>query len=123
MRTISRFGSIAAVFVMLGSLVLAAPKAQRANKYFTIAGTVLNVDQKEHTLLVADRRSEKLYLVEIPDGATFKITFGRYMRMAEPGFADVNVRERVEIRCIRGDRDHLAQLDDGREVVVLTAAN
>lgn len=123
MRTISRFGSIAIVFVMLGSLVLAAPKTERSNKYFKIAGTVLKVNQNDHTLLVADRRSEKLYLVEIPDGATFKITFGRYMRMAEPGIADVNERERVEIRCIVSDRDHFAQLDDGRMVIRLIAVS
>ena len=123
MKTIARLGSIAAAFMLLGLIVAAAPKGQRANKYFTIAGTVLEVDQKEHTLLVADRRSEKLYLIEIPDGATFKITFGNAMLMAKPGLANVNARERVEIRCFRGDRDHLARLDDGREVVVLTAAN
>ena len=122
MKTIARLGSIAAAFMLLSMIVAAAPKGQRANKYFTIAGTVLEVDQKEHTLLVADRRSEKLYLIEIPDRTTFKITFGRYMRMAEPGFGDVNERERVEIRCFRGDQDHLARLDDGRTVIRMLAS-
>lgn len=122
MKTIARLGSIAAAFMLLTMIVAAAPKGQRANKYFTIAGTVLEVDQKEHTLLVADRGSEKLYLIEIPDGTTFKITFGRYMRMAEPGFGDVNERERVEIRCFRGDQDHLARLDDGRTVIRVIAS-
>ena len=122
MKTIARLGSIAAAFMLLSMIVAAAPGSQRANKYVTIAGTVLEVDQKEHTLLVADRRSEKLYLIEIPDGTTFKITFGRYMRMAEPGFGDVNERERVEIRCFRGDQDHLARLDDGRTVIRVIAS-
>ena len=123
MKTIARLGSIAAAFMLLGLIVAAAPKGQRANKYFTIAGTVLEVDQKERTLLVADRRSEKVYLIEIPDGATFKISFGNSMLMAKPGLADVNARERVEIRCFRGDRDHLARLDDGRTVIGVLASN
>ena len=122
MKSIARLGSIAAAFMLLSMIVAAAPRGQQANKYVTIAGTVLEVDQKEHTLLVADRRSEKLYLIEIPDGTTFKITFGRYMRMAEPGFGDVSERERVEIRCFRGDQDHLARLDDGRTVIRVLAS-
>ena len=121
MKTIARLGSIAAAVMLLSTLVAAAPKGQRASKYFTIAGTVLEVDRKEHTLLVADRRSEQLYLIEIPDGTTFKITFGNAMQMAKPGLADVNNKERVEIRCFRGDRDHLARLDDGRTVIRVTA--
>ena len=122
MKTIARLGSIAAAFVLLSMIVAAAPKGQRANKYFTIAGTVLEVDRKEHTLLVADWRSEKTYLIEIPDGTTFKITFGNSMLMAKPGLADVNNKERVAIRCFRGDRDHLARLDDGRMVIRVTAS-
>jgi hypothetical protein len=72
--------------------------------------------------LVADRLSNKLYLIEVPENATFKITFGQYMRMAEPGFKDVRTGERVEIRCTRTSTEHLARLDDGRSVVTLTAA-
>ncbi|MEK6322762.1 MAG: hypothetical protein AABN33_13890 [Acidobacteriota bacterium] len=123
MKTITRFGSIAAAFILaLSAVAPAAPKAERANKYFTVAGTVLQIDNKQHTLLVADRSSSKLYLIEIPQRATFKITFGRYMKMAAPGFEDVNIRERVEIRCLRGDREHLALLQDSRPVIALTAA-
>jgi len=122
MKTIARLGSIAATFMLLSMIVAAAPRGQQAKTYFTIAGTVLEVDQKERTLLVADRQSEKLYLIEIPDGTTFKITFGNAMLMDKPGLADVNARERIEIRCFRGDRDHLARLDDGRTVIRVLAS-
>jgi glutaredoxin-related protein len=44
------------------------------------------------------------------------------MRMTEPGFDDVIANERVEIRCLRGDKEHVAVLPDNRPVIVLTAA-
>ncbi|HLF83357.1 MAG TPA: hypothetical protein VI837_04200 [Blastocatellia bacterium] len=122
MKTIAKLGSIVAAFTLLSTLALAAPRAERSNKYFKVAGTVLQIDNKDRTLLVTDRLSNKLYLIEVPEAVTFKITFGRYMRMAEPGFDDVKIGERVEIRCTRGDTEHLARLDDGRSVVTLTAA-
>ena len=122
MRTITRFASIVATFTLLSTLALAAPKAERANKYFKVAGTVIQIDKKDRTLLVTDRLSNKLYLIEVPEAVTFKITFGRYMRMAEPGFGDVHIGERVEIRCLRGATEHLARLEDGRSVVVLSTA-
>ena len=122
MRTITRFASIVAAFTLLSTLALAAPKAERANKYFKVAGTVIQIDNQDRTLLVADRLSNKFYLIEVPEAVTFKITFGRYMRMAEPGFGDVNIGERVEIRCERGSTEHLARLEDGRSVMVLSTA-
>lgn len=116
MKTITRLGLIAAAFTLaLSSVVLAGPKAQRANKHFNVAGTVLQIDQREHTLLVADRSSAKLYLIEIPEGARFKVTFGRYMKMAEPAFDDLYIGDRVEIRCLRVDEEHLTRLEDGRD--------
>lgn len=122
MKTITRLGSIIAAFTLLSTLALAAPKTERANKYFNVAGTVVQIDTKDRTLLVADRLSNKLYLIEVPEAVTFKITFGRYMRMAVPGLKDVRTGERVEIRCTRGDREHLARLNDGRSVTPLIAA-
>jgi hypothetical protein len=126
MKTILRVGTIAAAFALLGTLAIAASKAERVNKYFTVTGTVLQIDETQRTLLVADRVSNQNYLIEVPEGATFKIVFGRYMRMREPGFNDVNIRERVAIRCFRGDTEHLAILDDrqndGHPVIALTAA-
>lgn len=123
MKTIKRLGSIAIAFALLGTLASAASKTQRTNKYFTVAGTVLEINERARTLLVAERQSEKLYLIAVPEGVNFKISFGRYMRMAEPGFNDVNIGERVEIRCKRTGTEHLATLQDGRKVFVLTAAH
>lgn len=121
MKTITRLGFIAATFTLaLSSVALAGPKTERANKYFNVAGAVLQID--DHTLLVADRSSAKIYLIEMPEGARFKVTFGRYMKMAEPGFDDVYIRDRVEIRCLRGDKEHLTRLEDGRSAIALTAA-
>jgi len=122
MRTITRFASIVAAFTLLSTLALAAPKAERANKYFKVAGTVIQIDNKDRTLLVTDRLANKLYLIEVPEAVTFKITFGRYMRMTEPGFGDVFIGESVEIRCERGATEHLARLEDGRSAIVLSAA-
>ena len=121
MKAIRRLGTIAAAFALLSTLAIAASKAERANKYFTIAGTVLQIDKTQRTLLVADRANQK-YLIEVPEGATFKIVFGRYSQMREPGLSDVSVRERIEIRCFRGDTEHLARLDDGSSAIVITAA-
>lgn len=122
MKSIKRLVSIAAAFTFaLGAVAQAAPKDQHQSKYFTVAGTVLQVDTAQHTLLVTDRSSSKLYLIEVPEGATFRITFGRYMRMREPGFDNVIANERVEIRCLRNGKEHLAVLPDNRTVTVLTA--
>jgi len=122
MKAIRKFGTIAIAFAMLGTLAVAASKTERSNKHFTIAGTVLKIDKTDRTLLVADRASNQTYLIEVPEGATFKIVFGKYMQMREPGLNDVNVRERIEIRCVRGDTEHLARLDDGRSAIAVTAA-
>ena len=122
MKTITRLGSIAAAFTLLSTLALAAPKTERAEKYYKIRGTVIQIDNKERTLLVEDRLANKLYLIGVPEGVTFKIAFGTYMQLAEPGFEDVRSGERIEIRCKRGSAEHLALLDDGRSAVLLTAA-
>jgi hypothetical protein len=125
MKAIRRFGTVAAAFALLSTLAIAASKAERANKYFTLTGTVLQIDKTERTLLVADRASNRTYLIEVQEGARFKIVFGRYMQVREPGFQDVNVREQIEIRCFRGDTEHLAlldnKLDNGQPVVAVTA--
>lgn len=120
MKTITKLGSIVAAFTLVSTLALAAPKAERVSKYFSVAGTVLEINKHDRTLLVSDL-SEKLYLIAVPERVNFKITFGRYMRMAEPGFDDVYINERVEIRCMRTDKEHLARLNDGRQVSLLTA--
>lgn len=122
MEAIRRLGTIAVAFALLGTLAIAASKTERGNKHFTIAGTVLRIDKNERTLLVADRASNQTYLIEVPEGATFKIAFGRSMQMREPGLNDVNVTERIEIRCYSGDTEHLARLAGGRSAIAVTAA-
>jgi hypothetical protein len=121
MRTIARYGSIIATFALLGTLAVAAPKNERAKKYFDVAGKVIQIDQKDRTLLVKDRQSN-LYEIRVPEGATFKITFGRYMKMVEQGFNDVRTGERIEIRCKADKTEHLSRLADGRTVTRLTSA-
>ena len=124
MNTARRSISLAASVVLaVASLALAAPKAEASGKYVSIAGQVRKIDSRHRTLLVADRSTEKLYLVNMPEGARLKITWGRYMRMAEPSFENVFNKDRVEIRCYRSDSEHLAQLEDGRNAIKLTAAS
>ena len=122
-RNIRRPISLAASVVLaVASLALAAPSADAASKYFTVSGRVQKIDAKSRTLLIADRTNERLYLVTVPEGTNLKITWGRYMRMAEPGFEEVFNKDRVEIRCLRPDSEHLANLEDGSKAIKLTAA-
>ena len=111
------------LMLALATLAMSAPKSERSSKYLTIEGQVLQVNQKDRTVLVSDYWSKKLYLVNVPKGETFRITFGMNMRTAEPEFKDVRRNDRVRMRCIRSEKEHLARLDDGREVVMLTAAH
>jgi len=103
----------------LAAAAMAAPKSERAGKRFTIEGRVLEINQKARTLLVSDIWSKQLYLVNVPEGNTFRITFGFYMNLTEPEFYQVRKNDRVRMQCIRSE-DHLARLDDGREVIALT---
>lgn len=122
-RTTHRSISLAASIVLaLSSFAIAAPRAEAAGKHYKVTGQVLKIDAKQRTLLVADRRNQQVYLVSMPEGAALKITLGRFMRMAEPGFGDVFEKDRVEIRCFRADAEHLAQFDDGRKAIKLTTA-
>jgi hypothetical protein len=107
----------------VSSLSFVAPKAEAATKFSTISGQVVKIDTKARTLLISDRSNERLYLVSMPEGSTLKITWGRYMRMVEPSFGDVYTKDRVEIRCFRTDPEHLAQLENGRKAIKLTAAS
>ena len=104
----------------LASVAMSAPKHDRASKRITISGKVLHVDQKARTLLVDDYWSDKLYLVRVPKGETYHITFGMYMNVAAPELWQTRKNDRVRIRCTR-NTEHLAQID-GRQAVVMTAA-
>ncbi len=109
----------AALALTICSLAFAAPKG--SSKYFRVAGRVMEINKKARTLLVADHSSEKLYLITVPEGVTLKITFGKFMQMAEPYFEDVEKNNRVQIRCKQTGEEHLARLDDGRIAVKLIA--
>lgn len=114
-----------AVMLMLAAaaLGLAAPKSDRSSRYLTIDGQVLQVNRDARTLLVADLWSKKLYLVHVPKEESFQITFGVNMKTPEAGIRQVNRNDRVRMRCIRADKEHLARLDDGREAVNVTTAH
>ena len=122
MNRITQRSAALAVTLMLAfaTLAMSAPKSESSRKYFTLQGRVLQVDRSARTLLVADNSSNKLYKVTVPKGETFRITFGLYMKTTEPGIEHVRRNDRVLMRCTRTDNEHLARLDDGREVVVLT---
>src|SRR5262249_26234921 len=106
----------------LAAVAMSAPKSERAKKSFTIEGTILQINQEARTLLVSDRWSDKLYLATVPEGVGVKETFGLYMNQDRAEFWQLTRHSRVRMRCIRAG-EHLARLDDGREVVVLPAIN
>ena len=47
MRIMTRLGSIIATFTLLSTLALAAPKTESANKYFKVAGSVIQIDKNK----------------------------------------------------------------------------
>ena len=118
MKSITRYRITFAATILLAfcSLAFAAP----TDKHITIYGRVLKIDRHERTMLVSDQWTKKLYLVNVPEGATFQITFGQNMKMSQPGFRDANKNDKVRIICRRADKEHLAKLDDGSEAIVLT---
>lgn len=123
MKRITQSAALVVTLVLaLGTLAMSAPKSERARKTVTIDGRVLQIDQKARTMLVDDYWSKKLYLVNVPEGATFKITFGLNMRLGTPELWQAHKNDRVHIRCIR-NQEHLAQLEDGRKVVLMTVAH
>jgi hypothetical protein len=123
MKRISQRSAALALTLVLAfaAVAIGAPKGERAGKYLSISGKVLQINQQARTMLVADTWSPKLYLVTVPKGETFKITFGMNMKRAEAEFEDAHRNDLVSVRGIRGE-EHLARLDDGRQVVLLTAS-
>src|SRR6476620_1740144 len=88
-------GLALSLVLTLASAAMGAPKHERTSKAFTISGRVLKVDQKARTLLVADSWSDKLYLVNVPKGETFQITFGLYAKVSEPELSQARKNDRV----------------------------
>jgi hypothetical protein len=123
MKRLTHRSIAAAITLMLtfATVAMSAPKSEQAGKRITIEGRVLEVNRDARTVLVSDVWSKKLYLVSVPKDETFKITFGMYMNTAQPGFQHLRKNDRVRMRCTRADKDHLARLDDQREVMMLTA--
>ncbi len=107
----------------MSTFAYAAPKHERNSKRIEVFGRALKIDKQARTILVDDYWTKKLYLVNVPENATFKITFGQNMRFSQPGLGDVFKRDQVRIRCRYDDKEHLAITDDGRQAIVLTAAN
>src|SRR5512141_1482756 len=86
------------LMLVLATAAMSAPKSERSRKYLNIEGRVLQVNRDARTLLVSDLWSKKLYMVNVPKGETFRITFGLYMKNAEPGIEHVRRNDRVRMR-------------------------
>ena len=113
----------AALTLTVITLASSAPDASASTRYKIITGRVLKIDKKERQMLVADRSSKKLYLVNVSEEASVKVTFGRSMHLSAAGFDDVDRNNRVELRITRTQKEHLSRLYDGREVIEVTAAH
>jgi hypothetical protein len=121
-QRIQRSISLVGIALVTIGLAMGAPKTERAKSEFTVHGRVLKIDKKERTLLISDHKSKTLYLVTVPEWARFKIFFGICESYDSPTLDNVYRNDIVTIRCARTDEDHFARLDDGRQVVRLTAA-
>lgn len=113
----------ATLVMMISSLAMSAPKSERGKTYFTVIGRVLKIDAKQRTLLVADKKYDKLYIATMPEGSTVKILWGAYAGMASPGFENIRRHDLIRMRCVRTDEDRLARIDDGHQAFAVTAVN
>ena len=121
-QTIQRSISLVGIALVTMGLAMGATKTDRAKSEINVYGRVLKIDSKERTLLISDHASKKLYLVTMPEGARLQIFSGICRFYDSPTFDNVYKSDIVRVRCIRNEQDHLARLDDGRQVVTLTAA-
>ena len=116
--------AFAAVLTLtLITLTTIAPNASASTRHQIITGRVVKIDMKERQILVAERSTKKLYLVNVPEEASFKVTFGRNMQLSAAGLEDVDRNNRVELRITRKEKEHFSMLYDGREVIEVTAAH
>jgi hypothetical protein len=122
MGRITRFSTalVSVMVLALASVAIASPKKIDKNKPFILSGRVLKVDSHARTFLIEERSTDRLYLVKVPENASFKVTFGRFMTLSYAWFEHVVKDESVRMRVIRSTEDRLSLLDDGREVVALT---
>jgi hypothetical protein len=122
-RMLERSVALAAIAVMvIATITTTASATKGEHKRFLLYGRVVEIDREDRTLLVADRLSEKLYLVYMPEGATVRLAFGFSTRISAPGFHDLYKNDQIIARVKRADTDHLTRLEDGRQVVVLSVA-
>ena len=122
MKTMTRlFAAFAALAITFGS-VAASPTSESKSQSFQIRGRVLQIDEKARTVLVADHWSKKLYLVTVPEGAYFKVTFGRAMGLSYPEISDLSRERHSADACQSPNGEKLTLLQDGREAVVLIAS-
>ena len=119
-RSIAFAAALALTFI---TLTTSAPNASASTRYRTITGRVLKIDSKGRKILVADRSTKKLYLVNVPEEASIKVKFGRSMQMSEAGLEDIDRKNVVELRIKRTEKEHLSKLYDGREVIEVNAAH
>jgi hypothetical protein len=122
MKRVARlFAAFAALAITVGA-VAAAPRSEPNKKAFTISGRVLEINEKSRTVLVEDRKHQKLYLVTVPENAKFKITFGRAMKYTYPALSDLCRKDSVEMRVKAKSDERLTVLQDGRQPVELIAS-
>jgi hypothetical protein len=120
-RVSSLFAVVVISIVAFSTIAMSAPKAEHGNKRFLLEGKVIHINRQQRTMLVEEQYSDKLYLVKVPDGRTFKITFGLFMNLAEAGFRDVRLNDNIRVECKRTSTEHLARLEDGRQAIELVA--
>ena len=118
---LQRSAVLAALFVLGATQLAFAGKSERNHRRIFVNGQVLKIDQKDRTLLVSDRWTKKLYLVTVPQGAEFRITFGANMRITYPEFKDVQKYNMVQMICTQSGEEHLATLDDGTKAITVVA--
>jgi hypothetical protein len=113
----------AALALTLITLTTIAPNASASARQQIITGRVVKIDMQGRQVLIADRSSNRLYLVNVPEEASFKILFGKNMQLSAAALEDVDLQNTVSLRCAREEKEHFSMLHDGREVIVLRAAH
>jgi hypothetical protein len=112
----------AALALTLITLTTIAPNASASARQQIITGRVVKIDTQGRQMLVADRSSNRLYLVNVPEEASFKILFGKNTQLSAASLEDVDLENIVSLRCAREEKELFSMLHDGREVIVLRAA-
>ena len=126
MQRITRSSIAAALTLMLAfaTVAMSAPKSEKSSKRIKLEGRVLQINNEARTLLVSEFWTKKLYLVTVPKGESFRITFGVYMGTPQAELWQVRRNDRVRMECIRNsNNEHLSRLADGREVITVTATH